>query len=229
MRCLPQVKTPMKKSALILIDLQNDFMPQGALPVPDAETIIPIINQVIHQFDFVVATQNWYPKNHLSFASHYPKKKPGASMVIGDKKFPLWPDHCIQETPGAELSSALDSTAINHILRKGMKSDLYNHSAFFEQDAAHATGLHTLLKFNKIKKVYISGLSIDHSIEHTALDAINLGYQVYLLTDACRSLTPQAENDALHYSTMSDTKVKLINTSDLHTMPQQLAFSFYDE
>ena len=219
----------MKKSALILIDLQNDFMPNGALPVPAAETIIPIINQIIHQFDFVVATQNWHPKQHISFVSRYPKKKSGDSILVGEKNQPLWPDHCIQDTPGAELSNELDSTGIHHILRKGMNSELYNYSAFFDQDAQHATGLHTLLKFNKIKKIYISGLSVGNSVEYTALNGINLGYQVYLLADACRSFITQPENNALHYSTMSDTKVKLINTTDLHTMPQQLAFSFYDE
>jgi nicotinamidase/pyrazinamidase len=227
----------MNNSALILIDLQNDFMAQGMLPIPDAETIIPMINPIMHQFDFVVATQNWHTKDHIDFASCHLEKNSAQNTTSEEKLLTLFPEHCIQDTYGAELCSDLDTAKINHVLRKGMKSTLHHHSAFFEQEdtqpathATHATGLHTLLKFNRIKRIYLSGLSVSHSLENTALDAITLGYQVYLLLDICRSLPDTSlENHAPHYAKLIDTKVKLINTQDLHAIPKQLTFAFYDE
>lgn len=207
----------MKKSALILIDLQNDFMPSGALSISDSNEVIALANQIMPQFDFVVATKNWYPSNHICFT------EPPAD---NQEKCPV---HCVQNTTGAELSSELDTSGIHHILPKGTHTDIHSYSAFFDHDPYHATGLHTLLKFHKIKKIYLLGLSVNQSVEKTALDAVHLGYQVYLLLDGCRSLNKKTSEEISDYFKKTDTKVKLIHSTDLHAIPEQLAFAFYDE
>src|SRR3990167_5633166 len=164
----------MKNSALILVGLQNDFMPGGALNISHGHEVIPLVNTLIHQFQFVVATKDWHPKKHISFSSQHPEKKPGDTIEINGQLQRLWPDHCIQNTPGSELACDLDTSGIDHILHKGTRHEIDAYSSFFNNDKKQATGLHTLLKFHQIKNIYILGLPTEFDVKHTALDGLQL-------------------------------------------------------
>ncbi|MDB6112278.1 MAG: Nicotinamidase [Pedosphaera sp.] len=174
--------------ALILVDLQNDFLPGGALPVPDGNAIIPLANQMQGAFKLVVATQDWHPANHGSFAASHPGKQPGELIQL--KKLPqtLWPVHCVQHTRGAELAPNLMLNRLNKVFKKGTNADIDSYSGFFDNGHHQDTGLGGFLKEKKVTDVYLLGLATDYCVKHTALDALALGFKVYLIEDACRGV-----------------------------------------
>jgi len=182
--------------ALIVVDLQNDFIPGGSLAVPRGDEIIPVVNRVQEKFDLVVATQDWHPKNHLSFASNHPGKKAYDTVLLGEMEQILWPDHCIQGEKGAMFVKRYDDRRVEAIFRKGTNPEIDSYSGFFDNGRKKSTGLGDYLKGRGVKKVYVCGLAAEFCVLYTALDAIELGFETYYLEDATRALSQEGFKEA---------------------------------
>ncbi len=178
--------------ALILVDLQNDFLPGGALAVPRGDEVIPIANRLVGHFGFVVATRDWHPPDHSSFASQHPGHAVGDVIEVGGVAQVLWPDHCVQGTKGAEFAAALNDAAISEIVTKGTSRDIDSYSGFFDNNQRQATGLLDILQRSGITRVHVMGLATDYCVKFTALDALKLGFETNLVLEGCRGvdLTP---------------------------------------
>ncbi len=178
--------------ALILVDLQNDFLPGGALAVPRGDEVIPVANRLVGHFGFVVATRDWHPPDHSSFASQHPGHAVGDVIEVGGVAQVLWPDHCVQGTKGAEFSAALNDAAISEIVTKGTSRDIDSYSGFFDNNQRQATGLLDILQRSGITRVHVMGLATDYCVKFTALDALKLGFETNLVLEGCRGvdLTP---------------------------------------
>jgi len=174
--------------ALIVIDMQNDFCPGGALAVAEGDQIVPGINALMGQFAAVILTQDWHPAGHSSFASSHPGKAPfeTAEMAYGTQV--LWPAHCVQGTPGAAFHMALDTTRADIIIRKGFNPAIDSYSAFFENDRETATGLHGYLQTRGIDRLTMVGLATDFCVNFSAVDAARLGYAVTVREALCRAI-----------------------------------------
>lgn len=184
---------------LLIVDIQDDFLPGGALGVKDGDLVIPVINQLVKMpFDYIVASMDWHPKGHGSFASTH-AKKPGEIISLEGLKQILWPDHCIQGTKGGEISSLLDVSKVDSYVPKGTEANIDSYSAFFDNGHKKATGLDALLKQHGVKELYIAGLATDYCVKYSTLDALSLGYKVFVVSDACRAvnLSPFDEKEAL--------------------------------
>jgi len=176
------------KRALIIVDVQYDFIPGGALPTIRGDEVVPVMNRLQPHFDFVVATQDWHPRNHGSFASNHPGKKPGDVVDLYGLEQILWPDHCVQGTRGAELHRDLDRTRIDEIVRKGTDPAIDSYSTFFDNGRRKSTGLENHLREREITEVYIGGLATDYCVLWSARDAVALGFRTYVVSDACRGV-----------------------------------------
>lgn len=198
---------------LLLVDLQNDFMPGGALGVPKGDEIIPLINTLIPQFPLVVSTQDWHPENHCSFASSHPGKKLGDIIKIGGLEQTLWPIHCVRNTKGAELVSSLDKTSISANFYKGTDPMIDSYSAFFDNARKKSTGLGEFLQSRGATDIYIAGLATDYCVLYSALDALDLGFKVHVVTNACRgiNLHPGDVDKAYAAITARGGKLVLLN------------------
>ncbi len=177
--------------ALILTDVQNDFLPGGALEVPEGDTIIPTINKLQNYFPLVVATQDWHPEHHLSFASSHPGKKEFETTMLDDTEQILWPDHCVEGTRGAEISGKLSLNKAAAIFRKGIDPKIDSYSAFFDNEHKSTTGLSDYLKGKGVKEVYIVGLAGDFCVAFSALDAIREGFKTFLIEDGTKPIDAQ--------------------------------------
>lgn len=173
--------------ALIVIDVQNDFCPGGALAVPNGDEIVAPINAMMPDFDAVILTQDWHPAGHSSFASSHPGKAPYDLVEMPYGPQVLWPDHCVQGTPGAEFRPDLRTDA-DLILRKGFRSAIDSYSAFFENDHTTATGLEGYLRTREIDRLTLVGLATDFCVHYSAVDAARLGFDVTVRTDVCRAI-----------------------------------------
>ena len=180
---------------LILVDVQNDFMPGGPLPVPEGNLIVPVINQVQGYFDLVVATQDWHPKNHRSFASNHFNKKTYDSIVLHGMQQTLWPDHCIQGSSGADLHKDIEPNRIAAIFRKGMDPEIDSYSGFFDNNHQLSTGLSGYLKEKGISEVHFCGLAADICVYYSILDSILEGFSATLIEDSSRPLFPDKFDD----------------------------------
>ena len=176
------------KTALLVIDVQNDFCPAGALEVVGGNEIVPYINEEMAKYDCVVLTQDWHPKGHSSFATSHEGKNPLEliKMPYGDQV--LWPDHCIQGSKGAEFHPDLNIEQANAIIRKGSNPFIDSYSAFFENDRKTSTGLDGYLKSLEIEKISLVGLATDFCVNYSAQDAAKLGYKVSVLEKMCRAI-----------------------------------------
>lgn len=178
--------------ALIIIDVQNDFMPSGTLPVAEGDQIVPFINQEMYKgYDLVVATQDWHPQNHQSFASNHEGRKPFEVINLHGIDQVLWTDHCVQDTFGACLHQDLDTHRIAAIFRKGMNPEVDSYSAFFDNNKRNNTGLHGFLKDKNITELTFCGLAGDFCVAYSVNDALSLGYKVRLLDNGIRSINPE--------------------------------------
>jgi nicotinamidase/pyrazinamidase len=173
--------------ALIIVDVQNDFLPGGALAVKEGDQIIPLINRLQSKFDLIVATQDWHPKDHGSFAGNH-NKNPGEKIQLAGLEQILWPDHCVQETPGADFAADLKVEKIDKVFCKGTNKNIDSYSGFFDNGHKKSTGLGDYLKEKGVTEVYIVGLATDYCVKFTALDAVRLGYKTYLIVDACKGV-----------------------------------------
>jgi len=176
--------------ALIIVDIQYDFLPGGALAVPDGYTIIETINRIQANYDLVVATQDWHPANHQSFASQHPGQKIFSQIELDGLSQVLWPDHCIQGTRGADLATSLETAKVEAIFRKGMNPSIDSYSGFFDNDKRKATGMADYLKGRAITEVAVCGLAADYCVYYTANDALELGFRVSILDYATKAIDP---------------------------------------
>jgi nicotinamidase/pyrazinamidase len=175
-------------NALVVVDLQNDFLSGGALPVPSGDEVIPLANRLQNQFELVVATQDWHPPNHGSFAANHPGTKPGDRIMLDGIEQILWPVHCVQDTHGAEFASSFDRKRIVSVFQKGTDPNIDSYSAFFDNAHRRATGLGDYLKDCSINDVYLLGLALDYCVKYSALDARQLGFKTHVIVDACRGI-----------------------------------------
>jgi nicotinamidase/pyrazinamidase len=173
---------------LLVIDIQNDFLPGGALPVAGSDAIAPLVNRLIRCFAQVVVTQDWHPEGHSSFASTYEGAKPFDVVKTPHGEQTLWPDHCVQGAPGAALHEALDVDAAFLILRKGVNAKVDSYSAFTEADGKTTTGLAPLLKARGARRLFACGLATDYCVAYSALDARAAGFETFVVDDACRAV-----------------------------------------
>jgi len=175
-------------TCLIVVDVQNDFVPGGALAVPRGDEVVPIINRLIARFDHVVLTQDWHTRRHVSFASSHAGRKPFETIELAYGAQVLWPDHCVQGTPGAALHPDLDATKAQLVIRKGHHAAIDSYSAFLEADRKTTTGLAGYLRERGFGKLYICGLATDFCVAWSALDARAAGFDVTVIEEACRAI-----------------------------------------
>jgi nicotinamidase/pyrazinamidase len=176
------------QDVLIVIDVQNDFCPGGALAVADGDAVIEPIHRVAAKFEHIVLTQDWHTAGHASFASAHPGKKPFEQIEVSYGMQTLWPDHCAQGSRGAEFHPSLQLTRAELILRKGFRPQIDSYSAFFENDRTTATGLAGYLRERGLTRVFLAGLAYDFCVGYSALDARRLGFEAFVLRDACRAI-----------------------------------------
>lgn len=200
--------------ALILVDLQNDFLPGGALPVPHGDEVIPLANALQPRFDLVVATKDWHPPDHVSFAATYPGKKPGDVIMLDEGPQVLWPVHCVQESYGAKLAASLDKQRIDRVFFKEIDSQVDNYSGFFDV-ARRSTGLAEYLQRQGVDEVYVMGLATDYCVKATALDAAALGFQTWVIEDACRGVNLHPDDSQRALEEMQAAGVKAIQSQDV--------------
>lgn len=203
--------------ALILVDLQNDFCANGALEVPDANAVIPIANKLMEKggFDLIVATQDWHPANHKSFAANHPWRKPGDLIDLNGLQQILWPIHCVQESFGANFVKDLNHSAIQFVFQKGTDIEVDSYSGFFDNGQQKATGLGSFLKEKEVEEVYVLGLALDYCVKFTALDALGLGFKTYLVEDACRGVDLNEGDVKKAVKEMKEQGVILVNSKEL--------------
>lgn len=206
--------------ALILVDLQNDFMPGGALAVKEGDSIVGLANYLAPRFDLVVATQDWHPADHSSFASSHPGYKPGEVIKINGIDQVLWPDHCIQNSPGASFHPNLNPVNIAEIFHKGTNREVDSYSGFYDNNRHFSTGLAAWLKNHRVNDVYIMGLATDYCVKFTALDARKEGFKTYLITDGCKGVNLQADDETTALSEMSNAGVSLISSREIEIAAQ---------
>lgn len=174
--------------ALILVDIQNDFLPGGALAVPDGDAVIAIANRLMPHYDLVVATQDWHPAGHQSFASQHAGKAVGDTIDLDGLSQVLWPDHCVQGTDGASLSPQLYQSLIHEVIQKGTDQQIDSYSGFFDNGHRKATGLTALLRSHNIEEIHVLGLATDYCVKFTAIDAVKEGFETHVILSGCRGV-----------------------------------------
>ncbi len=175
-------------TALILVDIQNDFLPGGALAVPHGDAVIPVANGLQGRFDLVVATQDWHPPGHGSFAASHPGRQVGDEIDLHGLPQVLWPVHCVQHTRGAEFAPGLDTHGLARVFQKGIDPDIDSYSGFFDNGRRRSTGLGDYLKERGVTAVRVLGLATDYCVRATALDAASLGFDTHLVINGCRGV-----------------------------------------
>ena len=205
---------PTDQDALLVIDVQNCFVPGGSLAVKEGDQIVPLINQIAKVFRNVVLTQDWHTSDHVSFASQHPGKKPFEAVKLAYGTQVLWPDHCVQGTEGASLSKDLAIPHAGLVIRKGFNKNVDSYSAFTEADGKTTTGLAAYLKARKVKRVFLAGLATDFCVAWSALDARKAGFETYVIEDACRGIDTQGSL-AKAWADMTKAGVKRIKSDDI--------------
>ena len=205
----------MKKTALLIVDVQNDFLAGGALEVTDGDAIIPIINKLQYKFDTIITTQDWHPGDHKSFASQHKKNSVGDIVNLNGIKQYLWPDHCVENTYGSEIALKLNQSKIEKVIQKGNNPEIDSYSGFFENDKKTKTELDDYLKQHEIDTIYICGLATDYCVKFTANDSSTLGYKTYLIEDACRGVNISPIDSELAISEMKQSGVTVISSKDI--------------
>jgi nicotinamidase/pyrazinamidase len=205
---------PDDASVLLVVDVQNDFLPGGRLAVKDGDEVVPVINRLAKRFAHVVLTQDWHTAGHISFASSHVGKKPFETIDLAYGKQVLWPDHCVQGTEGAALTKDLVIPQAELIIRKGYHRDIDSYSAFTEADGRTTTGLAAYLKARQLQHLFIAGLATDFCVAWTAMDARRAGFEAYVIEDACRGIDAQGSL-ATAWTEMTKAGVNRIQSSDI--------------
>jgi nicotinamidase/pyrazinamidase len=201
--------------ALVIVDLQNDFCPGGALAVPEGDRVIPLINRIQSRFDRVVATQDWHPPGHLSFAASHPGRSPGEVIELAGLEQVLWPVHCVQDAPGAEFHPALDLGRVRRVFRKGTDPEIDSYSTFFDNAHRRATGLAEFLDDQGVGELYLAGLATDYCVKLSALDAVALGFSTAVILDACRGVELRHGDADRAVAEMQAAGVKMVASHSL--------------
>jgi nicotinamidase/pyrazinamidase len=181
---------------LLIIDLQKDFCPGGALAVTDGDAVVPVINRLIERFDHVVLTQDWHPAGHSSFATSHPGSAPFESIAMPYGEQTLWPDHCIQGSSGAAFHPQLATERAELVVRKGFRPAIDSYSAFYENDRRTPTGLAGYLRERSLRRIFLAGLATDFCVHYSAVDARRLGFDVVLIEEGCRAIDLAGSLDA---------------------------------
>ena len=206
--------------ALIIVDLQNDFLPGGALPVPHSDEVIQLANETQSYFDVVLATQDWHPPNHGSFAANHKGKKPGDRIILDGIEQILWPVHCVQNTRGAEFAPSFDTSRIAHVFHKGTERNIDSYSTFFDNAHRRHTGLAHYLEKRSINDIYLLGLALDYCIKYSALDARQLGLNTHVIVDGCRGINLEPGDIDRALDEMKRAGTTILKSSDLQ--PNQI-------
>ena len=208
---------------LLLIDLQNDFCPGGTLPVTHGDQVIGVANQLQQHFDTTLATQDWHPPHHTSFAANHPGHQVGEVLELHGIPQILWPVHCVQETPGAEFATQLNTKRIQHVFAKGTDPHIASYSGFFDNGGQRSTGLEEHLRQYAAIRLFVMGLATDYCVQFTVLDALRLGFETVLVTDGCRGVD-QAAGDSVAAVTRMNSEGARLMTSD-HVIRKRLTTS----
>jgi nicotinamidase/pyrazinamidase len=201
-------------NALIVTDVQNDFLPGGALAVPQGDEVIPIANRLQPKFDLVAATQDWHPADHGSFASNHAGKRAGETIDLNGLPQILWPVHCVQGSWGARFSEELSTSRIQRIFQKGLDAGIDSYSAFFDNARRKDTGLGGYLWREGVEQVYILGLTTDYCVRFTALDAVSLGFDAYVILDGCRGVNLRPGDVDRAVAEMRQSGVSFVRSTD---------------
>jgi nicotinamidase/pyrazinamidase len=201
--------------AFVIVDVQNDFVEGGALAVPTGARIVPLVNRLQPLFELVVATQDWHPATHGSFADNHPGKRVGDEILLGGLPQHLWPIHCVAETRGAQFVPGLDLSRIARAFRKGTDPDIDSYSGFFDNGHRKGTGLEEYLKQQKITEIYVAGLATDYCVKFTVLDALALGFKTFLIEDACRGVDIREGDSAAAVQAMSRAGARILQSQTL--------------
>jgi nicotinamidase/pyrazinamidase len=187
---------PIAGDVLLVVDVQNDFCSGGGLAIADGDAVVPVINRLGQRFAHVVLTQDWHPANHQSFASRHPGTQPFQTIEVAYGTQVLWPDHCVQGTPGAEFHADLDLPHAELVIRKGFRADIDSYSAFRENDKTTLTGLAGYLRERGLTRIFAVGLAYDVCVRYSAEDAKAAGFEVFVVRDACRAVDLNGSLDA---------------------------------
>ena len=206
--------TPGAGDVLVIVDVQNDFCPGGALAVPDGDSVVPVINRIAPAFAQVVLTQDWHPPGHQSFASSHPGRQPFETIEAAYGPQTLWPDHCVQDTPGAAFHADLETVRAEMIIRKGYRAEIDSYSAFFENDRKTATGLRGYLRERGLGRAFLCGLAADYCVAFSAIDAAKDGFEAVVIEDACRAIDLDGSL-ATAREAMTQAGVRFIDSSAL--------------
>lgn len=203
--------------ALILVDLQNDFCFGGALAVKGGNEVIPIANKLMDKFDLVVATQDWHPANHESFAAVHYFRRPGQVIDLHGLEQVLWTIHCVNDTFGAEFVQELNTSKITEVFQKGTNVEVDSYSGFYDNGRRGSTGLHDYLQSKGVTEVYVMGLALDFCVKFTAKDAAELGYKTNLILDGCRAVNLEEGDDERAVNFLKLLGVNIITSEELLT------------
>jgi nicotinamidase/pyrazinamidase len=205
----------MGKRAFIIVDVQNDFLPGGALAVPRGDEVIPLINRMVKlPFDVIVATRDFHPQGHWSFASTWNKKVHERVVIDGIEQI-LWPDHCIQGSLGSEFAKDLDTSRFHHLVYKGTDPKIDSYSTFFDNEKLKSTGLEEYLRKLGVDELYFAGLATDYCVRYSVQDAAALGFKAYVVIDACRGVELQPGDCARAIEEMRDEGAEVMTTDDV--------------
>ncbi len=200
---------------LLIIDVQNDFCPGGALAVGGGNEVVPVINSIIWKFNRVVATQDWHPADHSSFASNHKGKKPFDEIELNGYRQTLWPDHCVQGSRGADFHPDLNTTLVDLIVRKGTSSDIDSYSAFLENDKKTKTGLDGYLNSIGTTEVFVCGLATDYCVYYSAMDAHMIGFKTAVIIDACRGIDVPEGSLTKVIASMREAGIRIVESGAL--------------
>ncbi len=200
---------------LLIIDIQHDFVPNGALAVTEGDTIIPIVNALQAHFEHIVATQDWHPRAHKSFAANHTGEDIGNVIELNGLLQVLWPVHCVQNNKGAEFVTSLDMSRVARIFQKGTDIEIDSYSGFFDNGQRKSTGLGDYLHSVGTTEVYIVGLATDYCVKYSALDAVSLGFTTYLVEDACKGVNLQANDVSKAIAEMREAGVRIVQSKNI--------------
>jgi nicotinamidase/pyrazinamidase len=201
--------------ALIIVDLQNDFLPGGALPVPHGDEVIPLANELQRNFELILATQDWHPPDHGSFAANHSGKKPGDRIMLDGIEQILWPVHCVQNTHGAEFAPSFETSRIAHVFHKGIERNIDSYSTFFDNAHRRHTGLADYLKKRAVNDIYLMGLALDYCVKYSTLDACELGLNTHVILDGCRGINLESGDIDRALDEMKGVGTILLRSSEL--------------
>lgn len=209
------MKHDYSNAALIIVDVQNDFIPEGALAVAEGDQVVPLINSFQEKFDHIIATQDFHPADHGSFSTQHPGKNPYDQIDLVGLRQTLWPVHCVQGTKGADFHSDLNQSLWEAVFQKGKNPQVDSYSGFFDNARRGDTGLGDYLKEKGIRKVFVCGLALDYCVKFTALDAQSLGFETYLISDATRAVNIAPEDGQEAIQEMASAGITILTSKDL--------------